>query len=789
MSNTTPRRLIAALKAVGLAPVAKNASTDADKKRLALAPPDGLALLQVALRTVAGDPLSRRGRSHHGSVTRVDEQGDTKRAVYDAAMACDVGYFNEVAKKGRNRRTRRAMLRATRVLQPKEARPREYRPIDIPSERGRILANNVIDQIETAVERCLANSVIGFRSPRDVAGDIKLPRGTTIQDVFAMRVQRELRDRPYAVLVDLPDAFGNLPHRVVLAALTEVGLSRRDARLVRDLVTINAREANGGIVTSRMSAKGRVGISQGASLSSLVFNLAFNYLLRRVRAHGPWLSCCYGDGLVLLAKDEAEARAAFASFRREAGDLGFKIRGLVTDATDKTSKGTRILDTRREPLRLIKSFLVTQKNIDLTGKYLDEVVKVLREKKVTTISHAQKVSPSKCISKVFLRRLVEREGTDHGQDRGLTPTAAPMAPTSAEPETLSGDAKSSTREESYPSLPVYSAGSGVPTADRIDMEPAPTPFCTATGETLPAAETTTTGALPSGVGTVSVDPTASSPGIMPEENQPGRVSEGGTTSVGIREPVTRVLMGASRSDRRDAPIALTVAVLDPDHRQTLREGRRLKVGDRYQGTNLDLGFMGEVPARLQGEVLQQCLRLSSWGGRASVVVSVGALWVAVLELAGDPFIDGWKVTSRKYIEGRMVLTFKRSSSPKVCPPAARVPPMADLVIESVRVSRSEAHTHHVNYTINGTRDQATEVVPGVSPSATTLLAAARVVASIAPVTVALPATRGWPGLILDGPHQAKRATHPLLHDAMQVLRRWRWKVAGQWLLGAATGTR
>lgn len=672
MSNTTPRRLIAALKAVGLAPAANDASKDADTKRLALAPPDGLALLQVALRTVAGDPLTRRGRSHHGSVIRVDEQGHTKRAVYDAVMACDVAYFDDVAKRGRNRRTRRAMLRATRVLQPKEGRegrPKEYRPIDIPSERGRILSNDVFDQIESAVERCLANSVIGFRSPGDVDGGIKLARGTTIQDVFAMRVQRELRDRPYAVLVDLPDAFGNLPHRVVLAALKEVGLSRRDARLVRDLVTINAREANGGIVTSRMIAKGRVGISQGASLSSLVFNLAFNHLLRRVRAHGPWLSFCYGDDLVLLAKDHTEAQAAFATFRREAGDLGFKIRGLVTDPTDKTSKGTRIFDTCTEALPLIKSYLVTPKTIDITGKTLATTMEAIERHKVTSISHAQKVSPSKCISKVFLRRLVERKGTDHGQDRGLTPTATPMAPASAEPETLSGDVKSSTQGESYLSLPGCSAGSGAPTSDRIDMEPAPTPSCTATGETLPAAATTTTGDSPSGVGIVSVDPTASSPGIPPGEQQIGRVFEGGTPSVGTREPVTRVLMGASRSHHRDAPIALTVTVLDPDHRQTLQEGRRLTVGDLYQGRCLDLGFMGEVPARLQGEVLRQCLRLSSRRGRASLVVPVGALWVAAMELAGDPFIDGWKVTSRKYIQGQLVLTFKRSSSREVWPPA------------------------------------------------------------------------------------------------------------------------
>jgi hypothetical protein len=218
-------------------------------------------------------------------------------------------------------------------------------------------------------------------------------------------------------------------------------------------------------------------------------------------------------------------------------------------------------------------------------------------------------------------------------------------------------------------------------------------------------------------------------------------------------------MGASRSHHRDAPIALTVTVLDPDHRQTLQEGRRLTVGDLYQGKHLDLGFMSEVPARLQGEVLRQCLRLASRRGRASLVVPVGALWVAAMELAGDPFIDGWRVTSREYIEGQLVLTFKRSSSPEVCPPTARVRPVADLVIESVRVSRSAAHTYSVNYRLNGTRGQATEVVPGVFRTATTLLAAAKVVASTAPATVALPATRGWPGLLVDGPNQSKRA-HP-----------------------------
>jgi hypothetical protein len=198
-------------------------------------------------------------------------------------------------------------------------------------------------------------------------------------------------------------------------------------------------------------------------------------------------------------------------FRREAGDLGFKIRGLVTDATDKTSKGTRILGHPHGGVAPHQVVPRDPKNIDLTGKYRDEMVKILREKKVTSISHAQKVSPSKCVSKVFLRRLVERKGTDHGQDRGLTPTATPMAPASAEPETLSGDVKSSTQGESYLSLPGCSAGSGVPTSDRIDMEPAPTPSYTATGETLPAAETTTTGDSPSGVGIVFVDPTASSP--------------------------------------------------------------------------------------------------------------------------------------------------------------------------------------------------------------------------------------------------------------------------------------
>ncbi len=71
---------------------------------------------------------------------------------------------------------------------------------------------------------------------------------------------------------------------------------------------------------------------------------------------------------------------------------------------------------------------------------------------------------------------------------------------------------------------------------------------------------------------------------------------------------------------------------------------------------------------------------------------------------------------------------------------------------------------------------------------TPLLAAARVVAFTGPVTLALPATRGWLGLLLDGPNQAKRAAHTVLYDAMKLLRRWEWKAVGGWLVGAHPGT-
>lgn len=77
---------------------------------------------------------------------------------------------------------------------------------------------------------------------------------------------------------------------------------------------------------------------------------------------------------------------------------------------------------------------------------------------------------------------------------------------------------------------------------------------------------------------------------------------------------------------------------------------------------------------------------------------------------------------------------------------------------------------------------------GTEPVKTLLVVAARVVVSSATVTVALPAMRGWPALLIDGPDEAKRATHPVLFDAMKVLRRWTWKVVGQWRVGAATGT-
>lgn len=792
-------QLEALFAAVGLGP--KKPTEKVVLGRLRLKKPDGFTLRQVAWKSLTGDPLSRGGHAHRGSVDHPDQNGRTKRDVYEATLASDRSWFDRVAKEGWSRETRRGLLLATRTYLLKEGQSVKSRAIDVPSEAARILSQYVLDQIEPEAEKHLADTVIGFRNIGDVSHGLELPKGATIQDVFALRVQRELKNWPFVVLVDLEDAFGNLPHGAIHEALKEIGLNRRDRQRVLDLVSIRAREPNGTI--TRSPGKG---ISQGNPLSPLVFNMTFGYLLRKVTAGNPWWSFSYGDDLVLLARDHEGAVAAFTKFNTEATKLRFKVRELVTTDTAEGTpacKGTRIYDTRVQAVPLIKTFLVNTTGIALTRKHARMLVEALRAKGIQNITGARRASTYKSVSKRFLRSLLGRDDEDLPDPGPLRSTVGEETPSSS--LTAFGSGRSTPQGGRDPvSNPVVREASSTPSG--MDDTGIRSPLsCRSSPERSPLVAVSPLGAHPSEVGSITdLGRTATAPGESLGFHAHGKVPEGGVpnaTVVGAENPVTgEEGTGAShRPTTGDAPVPRSVSQLAPEDIDALRAGRRLKVGDHYRGKVLDLAFLGELDVRLRGEAFRQCLRVGSFGGVTRLMVPPGASWIAEFELAGRPHVEGWRLCHRVYDRGMLHLTFRRVVPELVTTERRRPPPAADLVVERVRAAKDTRDTYRIVYRRNGVRGVTSETVMGVLRPATALLAVAKLVVAMAPTTVVLPATSGWPGHLVDDRKDAKRshgdkpttrAAHVALFDAIKMLRGWQWtsdRRRGGWLVGVRTG--
>lgn len=821
-----PRRagqVEALLAAVGLGP--KKPTEKVVPGRLHLKKPDGFTLRQVAWKSLTGDPLSRGGHAHRGSVDHPDQNGRTKREGYEAILGGDLSWFNRVAKEGWSRETRRGLLLATRTYIPKERQPvkshaaggpgglpaastyiaKERQPaksraIDAPSEAARILSQYVLDQIKGEAEKHLTDTVIGFRNIGDVSHGLALPKGATIQDVFALRVQPVLKGWPFVVLVDLEDAFGNLPHGAIHEALKEIGLNRRDRQRVLDLVSIRTREPDGTI--TRSPGKG---ISQGNPLSPLVFNMTFGLLLRRVTVGSSWWSFSYGDDLVLLARDYEEALAAFTKFKVEATKLGFRVRELVTTDTIPVGKGTRLYDTRAQAVPLIKIFRVSTTGIALTPKHTQMLEEELMARGIKNITGARRASTYKSVSKCFLRSLLGRD------DEDLTPDHGPLRSTVGE-ETPSSSLTASGSGRSTPQ------GGGDPVSNPVVREASSTPYGTDdTGirsppspvgplpERSPVVAVSLLGAHPSEGGSFTdLGRTATAPGESLGFHANGKVPEGGVsnaTVVGAENPVTgEEGTGAShRPTTDDAPVPRSVRQLAPEDLDALRAGRRLKVGDHYRGKVLDLAFLGELDVRLRGEAFRQCLRVGSHHGVTRLMVPPGASWIAEYELAGRPHVEGWRLCHRVYDQGMLHLTFRRGVPELVTTKRRGPPPAADLVIERVRADKDTRDIYRIVYRRDGVRGVTSETVKGVLRPATALLAVAKLVVAMAPTRVVLPATRGWSGYLVDERTDAKRTTgdkptmraaHVALFDAIKMLRGWQWtsdRRRGDWLVGVRTG--
>ena len=348
---------------------------------------------------LSGDPLSTLRLTHDGSPDRVDANGDTKSAY--RSLVADVNAFTPIAELLSSPQGKLGWLISTRCSLRKNGKVRN---IDIPAEKRRLVqhARMLLTLIPRVFKkRALDPRVIGFRSLREFEKFARRRDGYTIQDGFADSMQLLIREHgPFILLIDLVDAFANLPHTAIKTALKELlGLDGKQAREVVELARIQTRLGDG-----RLHKPKDYGVEQGSPIAPLLFNLVQTLIARRLSKEG-FESGCFGDDIGIAAKSKAEAERAFRVYKQILIDLGFDVDVALRDlGDDPNNKASFIYDTRKRPVPLIKTYLVTAHEISLTPDKALELISHLRIDAST--KEARRRNKWKAVSWSYLRRLL-----------------------------------------------------------------------------------------------------------------------------------------------------------------------------------------------------------------------------------------------------------------------------------------------------------------------------------------------------------------------------------------------
>lgn len=761
----------------------------------------GEQLIALAYRTMGGDTLvgGRAAFSHKGSPAAVDTNGVVKGEVYDAVCRRDVGYFDRLAAAWNDRSLWRDLVVSRRGWKRETGK---RRPLSIPSEAKRLYAQWVLLHLAERVADCeaLEPTVVGFRRMAEFESFAGRRDGVRIQDVFATTVLMLLRQHgPWAVSLDLHDAYGNLPHRAIHAAMKDLGVNHHDRRRIVEMVRVRVQRLDGKIQKDK-----DYGIEQGNPLSNMTFNLVISHVFRELRGFGV-AAASFGDDIVLVAATEAGALGAFDAFVGIAAGLGFKIGPSCIRPLGTTGKATRIYDTRVEQLPLIKTYLVDRTTIGLAPQKAVDLAMALPPS--SSLSNVRSKNQWKVVSKSFLRTIpsgnfaaTEQDASDGLRSEGLRTAESATAGFGLAPPSPLGEADGGARsygtQDDQGSFEV-----DAPTTKAIDV-----PMALNGSYAGLSATTTVVSESAQGVALCATpEPLVSTAGI--DHADPDLREMAGSPKSG-REPVLRTQggpdVGVTSGDNGGKGVGhapfppdtvLQVRSVDID---SLKAGRRLRVGHVYRGFAIDLrGLVGAVGVDRLQHAIGQLARVSSHLGLVRFLVHPGETW---------PFAPGTfsplHPVGQVVDERGLILGFRRAPrrGPVQRNEAAGVAPSVpnvELVVRGMRQSRTSVLTWTATLQTAGGSEPTR--VPTTTPNKTIARCelVAAVLASRNPLTIAVKVHGGLRDLLLNGAGASAQAAkggattwrvrHVGLSRACETVAAWQWKVVGPWLVGRRSG--
>jgi hypothetical protein len=332
------------------------------------------------------------------------------------------------------------------------------RPIAITSTDKYLLSialAQALDQLARK-KKALSKGVIAFRSKYDLKLDeINRSRKGLAkykpQDLYAAKIYKQSENYPFAISLDLSNAFDETPHPVIAKPLKEkLGLNDDDIRLILQCAKINSIEIVHQDNKARKiwhKSKDNKGIEQGNVLSSLLFNLAMDHVMHlalkpnslkldnavneveqlftnpsnvdeaefssnRFKQDHDCYIFMYGDDIVVLFKTMDEALKGWSAIQdtfKQEGFNNLRPRGYE-------GKKTRLVDLREDSISVLKTYKITRKDkqhaISLTEDKYKELAKTIsiwmkRDTKAV-VHHARIKGDAPLLSRGSARKLEER---------------------------------------------------------------------------------------------------------------------------------------------------------------------------------------------------------------------------------------------------------------------------------------------------------------------------------------------------------------------------------------------
>ena len=351
------------------------------------------ALMNIAYRATCGDPAEHRFGHLGGRPSRQDLDGLSSQDIWTAAHEQDLGFFSNLVLAPSQMPTL-----AIRVWKRKDGGGR--RPIDEPSFQSLLVSLGIKNLIEDALDTKLYQGQVSARARGGRPVFCGRLSATDVDHAAARARDLIFGGKQWVVILDLEDAFGNVPLHLANRGLRGIGLNHRARRRVLSLVKVNAvdRRTRRRYRPRHVAGVGPVGLSQGNPLSPMLFNVALAPLLHHLEATGiP--STAYLDDILLFASSRCEAEGAFREFEGYAQRVG--LQGVRPSGGG--AKASRIVDAFAEPVPVLRTYLVSKRGVRLTTDKARSATELLKGR-VTSHNHARRLLGYQALSR---RALVE----------------------------------------------------------------------------------------------------------------------------------------------------------------------------------------------------------------------------------------------------------------------------------------------------------------------------------------------------------------------------------------------